>query len=76
MTFMLNIVLRMVKLKLFSPGLGQILQEVFMLEEYLGFLRDVVQDVSFGYNRRITGWMKQLHQTPELKVDFSSILGM
>ena len=76
MTFMLNIVLRMVKLKLFSPGMGQILQEVFMLEEYLGFLRDVVQDVSFGYNRRITGWMKQLHQTPELKVDFSSILGM
>ena len=76
MTFMLNIVLRMVKLKLFSPGLGQILQEVFMLEEYLGFLRDVVQDVSFGYNRRTTGWMKQLHQTPELKVDFSSILGM
>ena len=76
MTFMLNIVLRMVKLKLFSPGLGQILQEVFMLEEYLGFLRDVVQDVSFGYNRRIAGWMKHLHQTPELKVDFSSILGM
>ena len=64
------------RLRLFSAGLGPILQEVFMLEEYLGFLRDVVQDVSFGYNRRITGWMKQLHQTPELKVDFSSILGM
>ena len=67
--YLLDIVCRMRRLRLFSAGLGPILQEVFMLEDYLRVWKDVVKNVFFGAGWNITGWMKQLHQASEIKLE-------
>ena len=43
------------RLRLFSAGLGPILQEVFIMEECLGFWKDVVITVFSGSDRKTTG---------------------